>query len=62
MFRYGNVEYLLQFATENKFKSSTKLIAFADDLLLQTRWERVTEIENIANLESTKITTWAREN
>jgi len=45
-----------------KFTSSTKIIAFADDLLLLTRGETVSEIENIANLELTKISTWAREN
>jgi len=45
-----------------KITSSTKIIAFADDLLLLTRGETVSEIENIANLELTKISTWAREN
>ena len=45
-----------------KFTSSTKIIAFADYLLLLTRGETVSEIENIANLELTKISTWAREN
>jgi len=45
-----------------KFTSSTKIIAFADDLILLTRGETVSEIENIANLELTKISTWAREN
>ena len=45
-----------------KFTSSTKIIAFADDLLLRTRGEIVSEIENIANIELTKISTWAREN
>ena len=44
-----------------KFRSSTKLLAFTDDLLLQTRGETVSEIQNIANLELPKISTWARE-
>jgi len=45
-----------------KLTSSTKIIAFADDLLLLTRGATVSEIENIANLELTKISTCAREN
>ena len=38
-----------------KFTTSKKIIAFADDLLLLTRGETVSEIENIANLELTKF-------
>ena len=34
-----------------EFKSSTKIIAFADDLLLLTRGKSVRELENIANIE-----------
>jgi len=45
-----------------KFTSSTKIRAFADDFLLLRRGETVSEIENIANLELTKISNWAREN
>jgi len=46
-----------------KFTSSTKIKAFADDLLLLlTRGETVSEIENLAHLGLTKISTWAREN
>jgi len=37
-----------------KFTSSTKIIAFADDLLLLTRGGKVSEIENIANIELIK--------
>jgi len=47
---------------KQKFTRSTKIIAFADDLLLLTRGETVSEIENIANLELTKISTWGRDN
>ena len=36
------------------FTCSTNIIAFADDLLLLTRGEAVSEIENIANLELTE--------
>ena len=45
-----------------KFTRSTKIIAFADDLLLLTRGETVSEIENIANLGLTKSSILAREN
>jgi len=44
-----------------RFAGSTKTIAFADDLLLLITGETVSEIENIANLELTKISKWARE-
>jgi len=45
-----------------KFTSSTKIIAFDDDLLLLTRGEAVSEIDSNANLESTKMSNWARKN
>jgi len=45
-----------------KFKSGTKIIAFADDLLLLIRGKSVRELENIANTELKKISTWEREN
>ena len=38
------------------------MIAFADDLILMTRGNTVLEAENIANVEMTKITTWANAN
>ena len=44
-----------------KFTGNTKIIAFADDLLLLIRGHTKSEIENIANLELTKISKWARE-
>ena len=46
---------------ELKFTSSTKIIVFADGLLLLTRGESVSEIQNTANLELTKISNWLRE-
>jgi hypothetical protein len=45
-----------------KFTSGTKIIAFADDLILLTRGESVSELENTANTELKKISTWARGN
>jgi len=37
-----------------EFKSSTKIIVFADDLLLLTRGKSVTKLENITNIELKK--------
>jgi hypothetical protein len=45
-----------------KFKSGRKIIAFADDLVLLTRGKSVSELENTANAELTKISKWAKEN
>jgi hypothetical protein len=42
------------------YKTSTKAVAFADDLLLAIRGETVSEAENIANKELGKISTWAK--
>ena len=44
------------------FKSGTKIIAFADHILLLTRGKSVRERENIANTELKKISMWVREN
>jgi len=45
-----------------KFRSGTTIIAYADDLILLTRGKTVSETENIANTELTKISKWARDN
>jgi hypothetical protein len=45
-----------------KFARRTTAVAFADDLILAIRGERVSEAENISNLETTKITAWSRSN
>jgi len=37
------------------FASGTKIVAFADDLLLLTRGKSVSEVENIANTELKKV-------
>jgi hypothetical protein len=44
------------------FMSVTKIIAFADDLLLLIRGKSVSKVENIANIELKKVTRWAKEN
>jgi len=40
----------------------TKTTAFADDLILATRGSTVIEAENMANIELTKISAWAKDN
>jgi hypothetical protein len=40
----------------------TKTLAFADDLILAIRGRTLTEAENMANVELTKISAWARDN
>jgi hypothetical protein len=45
-----------------KFPPRTKVVAYADDLLIATRGKSVREVENFANLELTKIERWARRN
>jgi hypothetical protein len=42
------------------FKSGTKIVAFADDLLLLTRGKLVSEVENIANIELKKVSMWEK--
>jgi hypothetical protein len=44
------------------FTSGTKIVAFADDLLLLIRGKSVSEVENIANTELKKVSTWAKDN
>ena len=44
------------------FTHRTKTIAFADDVILAIRGKTVSEAENIANIELTKIAAWARDN
>ena len=42
--------------------SNSKIIAFADDLIILTRGESVVEAENYMNLEMRKILEWAQNN
>jgi HD superfamily phosphohydrolase YqeK len=44
------------------FTSGTKIVAFADDILLLTRGKSVNEVENIANTELKKVLKWAKDN
>ena len=45
-----------------KFLARTKVVAYADDLLIATRGKSVREVENFANLELSKIEIWSRKN
>jgi ATP-dependent Clp protease adapter protein ClpS len=45
-----------------KFTRRTKAVAFADDLILATRGETVSEVENFSNLEMSKITACSKTN
>ena len=40
----------------------TKVVAYADDLLIATRGKSVREVENFANFELSKIERWSRRN
>jgi len=44
------------------YQKQTKMIAFADDLLMAVKAESIREAENIANIEVGKITAWAKNN
>ena len=42
------------------FLARTKVVAYADELLIATRGKSVREVENFANLELSKIERWSR--
>jgi hypothetical protein len=44
------------------YTNRTRAIAFADDLIIITRGTTVREAENIANIELSKIYSWAKDN
>ena len=45
-----------------EFTSHTKVIAFADDLIILTKGQPIVEAENYTNLELRKISNWAQKN
>ena len=47
---------------ELKYIKITKLVAFADDLIIATRGESVRAVENYVNVELSKINVWAKNN
>jgi ribonuclease HI len=44
------------------YEKQTKMIAFADDIIIAVRAESIREAENITNIEVGKIMTWAKNN
>lgn len=57
---FWNIQYNSLFNV--KFRKQTKVIAFADDLLVLTKGKYLVEAENYANTEMIKITKWAKNN
>ena len=55
-----NIHYSLIGKLE--FGKQTKVIAFADDLLLDVTAESIREAENITNIDMNKVLTWAKNN
>ena len=45
-----------------EFRKQTKVIAFAEDLLIAVKAESIREAENITNIEMNKVLTWAKNN
>ena len=47
---------------ELKYIARTKVVAFADDLIMATRGESVRAVENNVNIELNKINRWSKNN
>ena len=45
-----------------EFRKQTKVIAFADDLLIAVKAESISEAGNITDIEMNKVLTWAKNN
>jgi hypothetical protein len=45
-----------------KFMTRTKVVAYADDMLIEIRGNSVRAVENYANAETSKIDEWSRKN
>jgi hypothetical protein len=43
-----------------EFRKQTKVIAFADDLLIVVKAESISEAENITNIEMNEVLCWAK--
>lgn len=57
---FWNIQYDSLLSLE--YTANTKVIAFADDLIVITRGKTILEAENYANLEMKKIAAWAIKN
>ena len=56
------VDHSIRHGFQPPIKQNTRVIAFADDLLVMIRAESIGEGENNANIEMDKIANWARDN
>ena len=45
-----------------KFMDRTKVVAFADDLIMATKGRTVRAVENYVNVELSKINEWSKNN
>jgi hypothetical protein len=45
-----------------RYTNHTRTVAFSDDLLIMIKADSITEAENIANVELSKVSAWAKEN
>ena len=54
----GTYNSLLNF----RYTKHSKTVAFTDDLVIMIKAESIREAENIANVEFSKISAWAKEN
>ena len=45
-----------------EYSKNTKIIAYADDLMILVKGSSQVEVENYANIETQKVATWARNN
>ena len=45
-----------------EYEKQTKIVVFADDVILAVNAETTREAENLANIEMGKITRWAKNN
>jgi len=45
-----------------EYRQNTKVIAYADDLMILVKGSNQVEVENYANIEAQKVANWARNN
>ena len=60
----GRILWNIQYDTvlNLKFTDHTRVVAFADDLIVMIRADSISEAENIANVGMWKFTMWAENN
>jgi hypothetical protein len=62
MLRPSILEYTIQPTINLKYTNHSKVVAFADDLIIMMKAESIGGAENIDNVELNKITEWATDN